>query len=164
MAASDAAAHPLPDEARHLLVVDDDSRIRQLIARFLGENGYRVTLAESAAEARKKLAQLDFDLMILDVMMPGETGVELAASLSAAGTATPILMLTARSDIDDRIKGLEAGADDYLAKPFDPRELPPRRRRCAAPRCASGRMRSTSSARNSGAATRSSASPTASGS
>jgi two-component system phosphate regulon response regulator OmpR len=123
MAASDAAAHPLPDEARHLLVVDDDSRIRQLIARFLGENGYRVTLAESAAEARKKLAQLDFDLMILDVMMPGETGVELAASLSAAGAATPILMLTARSDIDDRIKGLEAGADDYLAKPFDPREL-----------------------------------------
>ena len=123
MAASDASAQPLPDEARHLIVVDDDSRIRQLISRFLGENGYRVTSAESAAEARKKLAAFDFDLMILDVMMPGESGVELAKSLRGVGFETPILMLTARADIDDRIKGLEAGVDDYLAKPFDPREL-----------------------------------------
>lgn len=123
MAASDAAVHPLPDEARHLLVVDDDSRIRQLISRFLGENGYRVTMAESAAEARKKLAQLDFDLVILDVMMPGENGVDLARALRGVGFSTPILMLTARADIDDRIQGLEAGVDDYLAKPFDPREL-----------------------------------------
>lgn len=123
MALSDASAPPLPDEARHLLVVDDDSRIRQLISRFLGENGYRVTMAESAAEARKKLAALDFDLMILDVMMPGENGVELAQTLRGVGFATPILMLTARADIDDRIKGLEAGVDDYLTKPFDPREL-----------------------------------------
>jgi two-component system phosphate regulon response regulator OmpR len=123
MAASDASAQPLPDEARHLIVVDDDSRIRQLISRFLGENGYRVTSAESAVEARKKLAGFDFDLMILDVMMPGESGVELAKSLRGVGFETPILMLTARADIDDRIKGLEAGVDDYLAKPFDPREL-----------------------------------------
>jgi two-component system phosphate regulon response regulator OmpR len=123
MAASDASAQPLPDEARHLIVVDDDSRIRQLISRFLGENGYRVTSAESAAEARKKLTGFDFDLMILDVMMPGESGVELAKSLRGVGFETPILMLTARTEIDDRIKGLEAGVDDYLAKPFDPREL-----------------------------------------
>jgi two-component system phosphate regulon response regulator OmpR len=123
MAASDAASLPLADEARHLLVVDDDSRIRQLIARFLGDKGYRVTMAENASEARKKLAGLDFDLVILDVMMPGENGMELTTALRRDGFSAPILMLTARSEIDDRIRGLEAGVDDYLAKPFDPREL-----------------------------------------
>lgn len=112
----------LPDEALHLLVVDDDNRIRTLLTRLLMENGYRVTTAASAAEARGRLEGLTFDLLVLDVMMPGETGLELARSLRQTSTV-PILMLTARSDIEDRIAGLEAGVDDYLAKPFEPREL-----------------------------------------
>ncbi len=112
----------LPDEALHLLVVDDDNRIRTLLSRLLIENGYRVTTAASAAEARGRLEGLTFDLLVLDVMMPGETGLELARSLRETSTV-PILMLTARSDIEDRIAGLEAGVDDYLAKPFEPREL-----------------------------------------
>ena len=110
------------DEAPHLLVVDDDSRIRTLITRFLSENGFRVTAAASAAEARKKLAIIDFDLLVLDVMMPGESGMEFTADLRRT-SHVPILMLTARSETESRIRGLELGADDYLAKPFDPREL-----------------------------------------
>jgi two-component system, OmpR family, phosphate regulon response regulator OmpR len=110
------------DEAPHLLVVDDDNRIRTLISRFLAENGFRVTIAQSAAEARKKLAIIDFDLIVLDVMMPGETGMEFTADLRRS-SVVPILMLTARSETENRIRGLELGADDYLAKPFDPREL-----------------------------------------
>ena len=112
----------LADDAPHILVVDDDRRLRDLLTRFLCENGYRVTVAGNAAEARRKLAGLDFDLIVLDVMMPGETGVELTHALRQEKDV-PILMLTALSETDNRVEGLEAGADDYLAKPFDPREL-----------------------------------------
>jgi two-component system phosphate regulon response regulator OmpR len=110
------------DDAPHLLVVDDDTRIRNLLKQFLSENGYRVTVAGKAAEARRKLEGLDFDLLILDVMMPGETGVQLTEALRA-DKGVPILMLTALSETDSRVAGLQAGADDYLPKPFDPREL-----------------------------------------
>jgi two-component system phosphate regulon response regulator OmpR len=110
------------DDAPHLLIVDDDRRIRDLLSRFLAGEGYRVTTAETAAEARAKLTGLAFDLLILDVMMPGESGVELARSIRAS-SAVPILMLTARHETESRIEGLQAGADDYLAKPFEPREL-----------------------------------------
>lgn len=110
------------DEAPHLLVVDDDNRIRSLISRFLIENGFRVTVAQSAEEARKKMAIIDFDLLIVDVMMPGESGMDFTAAVRA-NSVVPILMLTARSETESRIRGLELGADDYLAKPFDPREL-----------------------------------------
>lgn len=110
------------DDAPHLLVIDDDTRIRNLLKQYLSENGFRVTVAGNADEARRKLRGLDFDLMVLDVMMPGETGVELTKSLRLEKTI-PILMLTALSETDSRIAGLEAGADDYLPKPFDPREL-----------------------------------------
>ena len=119
--AAPAAAVPA-DDAPHLLVVDDDRRIRALLSRFLLAEGYRVTTAESAAEARAKLGSLTFDLLVLDVMMPGETGFDLAQSIRSASTV-PILMLTARDEAENRIKGLELGADDYLAKPFEPREL-----------------------------------------
>src|SRR5690606_8027905 len=110
------------DDAAHLLVVDDDTRIRMLLHRFLRENGFRVTVADDAADARRKLAGLEFDLLILDVMMPGEDGVSLTRSLREESDI-PILMLTALSETDNRVTGLEAGADDYLPKPFDPREL-----------------------------------------
>jgi two-component system phosphate regulon response regulator OmpR len=110
------------DDAPHLLVVDDDSRIRTLLSRYLGENGFRVTSAADAADARRRLGGLAFDLLIVDVMMPGENGMELTRSLRETMNV-PILMLTARSEIENRIQGLEFGADDYLAKPFEPREL-----------------------------------------
>ena len=110
------------DDAPHLLVVDDDTRIRNLLKQYLTENGFRVTVAGNADEARRRLAGLNFDLLVLDVMMPGESGVELTRSLRAEKDI-PILMLTALSETDSRIAGLEAGADDYLPKPFDPREL-----------------------------------------
>jgi two-component system, OmpR family, phosphate regulon response regulator OmpR len=110
------------DDAPHLLVVDDDRRIRVLLSRFLVGEGYRVTTAATAREARVKLESLDFDLLVLDVMMPGENGFDLAQAIRA-GSAVPILMLTARDEKESRIKGLEIGADDYLAKPFEPREL-----------------------------------------
>ena len=112
----------LPDDAPHLLVVDDDRRIRDLLSRFLFAEGYRVTTAETAADARAKLEGLRFDLLILDVMMPGETGFELAKAIRGDSNV-PILMLTARDAAESRIKGLEMGADDYLSKPFEPREL-----------------------------------------
>ncbi len=118
---------PPEDDAPHLLIVDDDRVIRQTLARYLTNNGYRVTTAGHAAAARKRLEGLTFDLIILDVMMPGETGFELAKAIrsGAAGPTPelPILMLTARSDLSDRLTGLEIGADDYLPKPFEPREL-----------------------------------------
>ena len=119
------APAPLADDAPHILVVDDDRRIRDLLSRFLVSEGYRVTTADSAAHARSKFGGLSFDLLILDVMMPGESGVEFARSIrnSAGGSGVPILMLTARHEIEHRIEGLQAGADDYLAKPFEPREL-----------------------------------------
>jgi two-component system, OmpR family, phosphate regulon response regulator OmpR len=110
------------DDAAHLLVVDDDTRIRSLLSQYLTERGFRVTVAANAAEARRKLEGLDFDLLVLDVMMAGESGVELTKSLRETKDV-PILMLTALSETDMRIKGLEAGADDYISKPFDPREL-----------------------------------------
>jgi len=110
------------DEAPHLLLVDDDRRIRDLLSRFLGNEGYRVTTAKSAAAARAKLTGLDFDLLILDVMMPGETGFEFARSLRET-SQVPIIMLTARHEAESRIEGLQIGADDYVAKPFEPREL-----------------------------------------
>jgi two-component system, OmpR family, phosphate regulon response regulator OmpR len=112
----------LADDAPHLLVVDDDRRIRDLLSRFLLSEGYRVTTAETAAEARAKLGGLRFDLMILDVMMPGETGFDFARSIRSSSTV-PILMLTARGEAESRIAGLEIGADDYVGKPFEPREL-----------------------------------------
>ena len=110
------------DDAPHLLVVDDDARLRALLRRFLGENGYRVTLAGDAAEARRHVASVAFDLLILDVMMPGESGLDLVSGLRER-LGVPILLLTARGEAADRIAGLERGADDYLAKPFEPREL-----------------------------------------
>ncbi len=112
----------LDDSANHILLVDDDNRIRDLLGRLLKDNGFRVTAAPSAAHARTCLSGLTFDLIILDVMMPGESGLELAASLRK-DSDVPILMLTARSETPDRIAGLEAGVDDYLSKPFEPREL-----------------------------------------
>lgn len=110
------------DDAPHLLVVDDDRRIRHLLSRYLQTEGYRVTTADDAADARAKLAGLSFDLLILDVMMPGESGFDLAKSIRATSTV-PILMLTARAETENRIAGLKLGADDYVPKPFEPREL-----------------------------------------
>jgi two-component system phosphate regulon response regulator OmpR len=110
------------DDAPHLLLVDDDRRIRDLLSRFLAGEGYRVTTAMSAKDARAKLLGLHFDLLILDVMMPGETGFDLARFIRAS-SSVPILMLTARHEAESRIEGLQIGADDYVAKPFEPREL-----------------------------------------
>jgi two-component system phosphate regulon response regulator OmpR len=107
----------------HLLVVDDDTRLRGLLARYLGEQGHMVTTAESAKVARAFMRSLAFDLIVLDVMMPGESGLDFARALRAEGCALPVLMLTARGEAEERIAGLEAGADDYLPKPFEPREL-----------------------------------------
>lgn len=108
--------------APHLLIVDDDQRIRGLLQKFLIRNGFLVSTARDAAQARRLLAGLEFDLLVLDVMMPGEDGISLTQSLRE-DLDTPILLLTAKGEADDRIKGLEAGADDYLTKPFEPREL-----------------------------------------
>jgi two-component system phosphate regulon response regulator OmpR len=113
---------PPADDAPHLLVVDDDRRIRDLLSRFLSTEGYRISTADSAQTARAKLASLSFDLLILDVMMPGETGFEFARDIRKT-SGVPILMLTARDAAESRITGLEIGADDYLSKPFEPREL-----------------------------------------
>ena len=110
-------------DAPHLLVVDDDARLRALLQRFLAEQGFRITAAADAAAARRALAAVSFDLLVLDVMMPGESGVELTEALRKEGLEVPILMLTARGAPDDRVAGFESGADDYLGKPFDPREL-----------------------------------------
>jgi two-component system phosphate regulon response regulator OmpR len=119
--------HPQP----RLLVVDDDRRLRELLVKFLGENGFLVSSAANAAEARAYLASQPVDLMILDIMMPGEDGLSLTGSLtqkeqgqkSAGALMVPILLLTARDQVDDRIQGLDVGADDYMTKPFEPREL-----------------------------------------
>ena len=106
----------------HVLVVDDDTRLRDLLRQYLAKHGYRVTTAGNAAEARDRMASLEFDLIVLDVTMPGEDGISFTRTLRGT-MQTPILLLTARGEADDRIAGLEAGADDYLAKPFEPREL-----------------------------------------
>jgi len=113
---------PVNDEAPHLLIVDDDDRIRTLLNRFLTGQGYRVSTADNAAEARARLEGLVFDLIVLDVMMPGESGIEFAKYVRSQ-SPVPILMLTARAELEDRIAGLQTGVDDYLTKPFDPREL-----------------------------------------
>ncbi len=105
-----------------MLVVDDDDRIRALLKRYLTENGFRTSVASDAGEARTLMASVDFDVLIFDVMMPGETGFELTKWVRAASNV-PILLLTARGLPEDRIEGLETGADDYLSKPFEPREL-----------------------------------------
>ena len=109
-------------EAAHILIVDDDDRIRSLVKRFLARAGFRVTTAADAPQARRLLQNLVFDLIVLDIMMPGESGLELAAAIRAEAD-TPILLLTARGEPEDRIAGLRVGADDYLAKPFEPEEL-----------------------------------------
>ena len=106
----------------HALVVDDDNRLRELLVKYLSENGFLVVAAKDAQDARAKLKTLQFDIIILDLMMPGESGLDFAEDYSKSST-TPILMLTAMSEPDDRIIGLEHGADDYLVKPFEPREL-----------------------------------------
>lgn len=106
----------------HLLIVDDDSRIRMLLAKFLNKNGYLTTTARDAAHARRLLAGLEFDMLIIDVMMPGENGFDFTRALRQS-LSTPIMLLTARGEASDRITGLEAGADDYLPKPFEPQEL-----------------------------------------
>ncbi|WP_158743266.1 response regulator transcription factor [Acidisphaera sp. L21] len=107
----------------HVLVVDDDDRLRRLLQRYLAENGFRVTMAETAADARSKMRSVQPDLLVLDVSMPGETGLDLTESMRREKSDIPILLLTARGAPEDRIAGFEAGADDYLGKPFDPYEL-----------------------------------------
>ncbi len=111
-----------PADARHVLVVDDDQRLRHLLQRFLVEHGFHVTTAANAAEGAAALKSFAFDLIVLDVMMPGQDGISFTAELRRS-TELPILLLTARGEADDRVRGLTAGADDYLVKPFDPREL-----------------------------------------
>jgi two-component system phosphate regulon response regulator OmpR len=106
----------------HLLVVDDDERLGELLRRYLSDSGFRVTIAGNAREARANLASIAFDLVVLDVMMPGESGLDLTRDLRAEGRV-PVLLLTAMAEPEDRINGLEQGADDYLSKPFEPREL-----------------------------------------
>ena len=112
-----------PGHTVHVLLVDDDDRIRSLLQKFLMRNGYLVTTGRNADHARRLLAGLDFDLAVLDVMMPGDDGITLTAELRVDRPALPILLLTARGETSDRITGLEAGADDYLSKPFEPKEL-----------------------------------------
>ena len=112
----------MSDKDAHLLIVDDDERIRTLLQKFLMRNGFLVTAARDAAHARRILLGLDFDLIVLDVMMPGEDGLSLTRHLRQT-SQTPILLLTAKGKTGNRIEGLEAGADDYLAKPFEPKEL-----------------------------------------
>ena len=113
-----------PDETTsHILIVDDDTRIRNLLRKYLSDNGYRASTAADAADARAQMGLLSFDLLVLDVMMPGLTGLEFAEKLRKAQNNVPILLLTARADVEDRIAGLAVGADDYLPKPFEPREL-----------------------------------------
>ena len=110
-------------DRKHILVIDDDRRIRELISTYLGDNGFMVTAAGSAAEAREKMRGIMFDLLVLDVMMPGETGLSFVEALRGQGQHVPVLMLSALADTDDRISGLAKGSDDYLVKPFEPREL-----------------------------------------
>jgi len=110
-------------EKPHILIVDDDDRIRDLLFRFLMQNDMIAVAVDGAQTARETMAALSFDLIVLDIMMPEETGIDLTRSLRATGNDIPILLLTAMGDVEDRIAGLEAGADDYMVKPFEPREL-----------------------------------------
>lgn len=113
---------PLPDDAPHVLIVDDDQKIRDLLGRYLSDQGFRITTAPDAQAARAAMRGLAFDIVLLDVMMPGESGLDLARDLKATRNV-PICMLTALSDPEQRITGLETGVDDYISKPFEPREL-----------------------------------------
>jgi two-component system, OmpR family, phosphate regulon response regulator OmpR len=122
MTALDTGKPLLPDDAPHILVVDDDERIRDLLAGYLRQNGFRVTQAEDGVAARSQMVGLAFDCLILDVMMPGESGFDIAERLRQESDV-PILMLTARSEPEHRVRGLELGVDDYVPKPFEPREL-----------------------------------------
>ena len=115
-------ADPQATYPPHILVVDDDTRIRNLLKKYLGDNGYMVTTAADAAEARRHLTALQFDILVVDVMMPGEGGLSLTRGIRKTSTV-PILMLTAMGETADRINGLETGVDDYMAKPFEPKEL-----------------------------------------
>jgi two-component system, OmpR family, phosphate regulon response regulator OmpR len=110
-------------DSPHILVVDDDTRLRELLRKYLTDNGYMVATAADAADARGRMAGLAFDLLVLDVMMPGEDGLAFTRDLRRNGNRVPILLLTAMDEVEDRIRGLETGADDYLSKPFEPREL-----------------------------------------
>jgi two-component system phosphate regulon response regulator OmpR len=122
MTAPDLDNPPLPDDAPHILIVDDDERIRDLLGSYLRQNGFRVTQAENGATARAQMEGLAFDCIVLDVMMPGESGFAIAESLRKSSDV-PILMLTARAEPEHRVRGLELGVDDYMPKPFEPREL-----------------------------------------
>ena len=106
----------------HILVVDDDDRIRSLLKEYLNENNFIVSTAENSEEAKKKLGYLKFDIVILDVMMPGQSGYELTEEVKK-NIKVPIILLTAKGEVENRIKGLELGADDYIGKPFEPKEL-----------------------------------------
>jgi len=119
---SDHRADPLPDDAPHVLIVDDDHKIRDLLARYLFSQGFRVTTAADAEMAQASLRGLDFDIVLLDVMMPGISGLELAREIKRVRDI-PICMLTARAEPEQRIEGLEIGVDDYVPNPFEPREL-----------------------------------------
>ncbi len=106
-----------------ILVIDDDTRLRKLLQKYLSENGFRVFSAANTAEADEMMSWYVFDLLVVDVMMPGESGIDFTKRLRADGQPVPVLILTAMGEADDRISGLESGADDYLPKPFEPREL-----------------------------------------
>ena len=144
MTALDVKKSNLPDDAPHILVVDDDARIRELLGGYLRQNGYRVTQAENGAAARARMEGLAFDCIVLDVMMPGESGFDIAEDLRKKSDI-PILMLTARAEPEHRVRGLELGVDDYMPKPFEPRELLLRLqnilRRRSSPRAKSGEIR-----------------------
>ncbi|HYD18421.1 MAG TPA: response regulator, partial [Patescibacteria group bacterium] len=116
-------AETSPEKKPHILVVDDDERLRELLQRYLVEHDLLVTTATDARDARDILKYLTYDLIICDVMMPGEDGMALTKGLKKEGIAAPVLLLTALGEIESRISGFEAGADDYLPKPFEPREL-----------------------------------------
>ncbi len=109
-------------QSAHILLVDDDERIRTLLQKFLIRNNYITTVARNAAHARKLMAGLQFDILIVDVMMPGESGLSLCRDVTSE-QETPVILLTAKGETTDRVAGLEAGADDYIAKPFEPKEL-----------------------------------------
>jgi two-component system phosphate regulon response regulator OmpR len=112
----------MENNRNHILIVDDDDRIRNLLKDYLSENNYMVSTAENAIEAKEKMKYLKFDIIILDVMMPGQSGYELTKEIKKTNKV-PIILLTAKGEVENRIKGLELGADDYIGKPFEPREL-----------------------------------------
>ena len=120
--ATDGGCDPISDNSPHALLVDDDNRIRDLLSQYMQRNGWRVTAAHNVAAARASMRGLQFDVIILDIMMPGESGLDFARELKSTSDV-PICMLTAQADVDSRVTGLETGVDDYVPKPFEPREL-----------------------------------------